>query len=532
MKNSKTRYLLAVLSLFLVGAVNQKCGKEPPHATLLGESVVTLKQVVYPDTPISYYYEDLVCATRLIQSREDCVAACSGTPEEIAACDAGCWNDYYADADGGCYKQRIVPNEPNFCFGTHPATMFYNPSCLMQDPGFTAVDYYGNPLSAEHLVVVGDDIDCSTPGTYTRTYRAQYSGGFHTISRTVVIEPDTEVDELYIYTPTPWVRRMGQDSVTSYSIWAQDGCQYPEVDVDTSYIPRDADGKFDTPGTYPVIFSTRDAQDNYKEEVRDLTIDSMTIVFPGGFACQDAQVLGSERTSCVNNCSTLPSPEEIATCESSCRSQFPDGGTMNGEWARYCRYSPGICTRNEDCTDRVGQCFNFSESCNVDTDCLTGKMCTQAGYCSDPSETCSIDSDCANGSLCNLPRDYCVGEYVYVGPNNGPYGEPTDEVLIARLKYYDSVYDGMVYDPHPDLPDMSRPIGTCYEETDYNRVWGKLVYSCPSPEQYLECATVESNNGDVDACLNEWEWSGALGTTKPSQAVLDSLTCGGGSGRN
>lgn len=115
-----------------------------------------------------------------------------------------------------------------------------------------------------------------------------------------------------------------------------------------------------------------------------------------------------------------------------------------------------------------------------------------ARYCVVSGVMCTENEDCVESG------DYCPNEYEYVGPNNGPYTNARDDAFVARLRYWTE--EGAHLDPYDLITDFELTPGKCVEESDLDFIHYKLIYACPTTEEYWTCQDAE----DVVACELSW----------------------------
>ena len=108
-------------------------------------------------------------------------------------------------------------------------------------------------------------------------------------------------------------------------------------------------------------------------------------------SCQtDADCGGTKGVYCQNNTCVVAQPGNAAT-QKLCQ-------TSNGQW---------MCEENENCGDKINQCFVINGSCQYDSQCSSQQYCSD-GVCinkySYTGSTCTTYSDCGS-----LDTYVCVG---------------------------------------------------------------------------------------------------------------------------
>ena len=377
--------LLAVLTPALLGA---PC--RAPNVQLVGPDHIVITQAHIPQEMLHYYSCDL--------NDEE---SCGFGPHPVG---------------------------PGSCISLAPHAAASYPGCVTLDPGFTAVDFNGEPVTK----TVTCDLVCGITDVYTCQYCGEGRNSIDCVTRTFEVVADVTPPTINLWPQSPWVTGLGitEETLVSGSttgVWAHDGCEYGlPIVPDTSEIDKDPDGKLIEPGTHPISFSATDYFGNTATQPVELTLGPSHVLFPGGTSCQDAELLGVD-----------------------------GGGGYLGEWARFCKepWDP-------------------------------------------PGTTCSDHSHCTA---------YCDSGFHYVGPGGGPYGEPWDNSFIARLQTVDpSQPSGFLYTPHSAITDYSLMPGDCLVEYDLPVIEDRLVYSCPTDEEYAECLIAQ----DPNDCEAQWVWSG------------------------
>ncbi|MES9944512.1 MAG: immunoglobulin-like domain-containing protein [Candidatus Thiodiazotropha sp.] len=157
--------------------------------------------------------------------------------------------------------------------GANPIQIVISSGATFTDPGATATDDVDGDISA-NIVVGGDTVDASSPGTYVLTYDVSDAAGNAAtqVTRTVVVTDDV-ADEVPDTTP-PEITLLGANpfeiDISSGGTFTDPGATASDDvdgDISASIVIGGATVDPSTPGTYLVTYDVSDAAGNAASQV-------------------------------------------------------------------------------------------------------------------------------------------------------------------------------------------------------------------------------------------------------------------------